>query len=443
MKKMYVGFVKKDIGGLTDMSDKICPLVYTGIATDPSGGVRPCCVFDQKYNYRGSIAEYKDSKIWKEVEKDFLDGKYHPGCHHCERQDSAGSSSKRTREVQNYKAKYNRDTLDIEHMKSIGYDLIDLRLSNKCNLKCVSCNPKSSSLIFDETKKHYDDTMHHYKHIYDLAKDRDLTNPYSDENIEDLMNCISKDSRLYFTGGEPSVVKGVLKILQRLIDEGLNKDVDIEFNSNFQTTNPKFIDLLSHFPRGLMMPSLDGIGARAEYIRFPSDWKRISDNMKYFNEKCPTWRFNIAPTISVLSIFYLDELLDFCYHNDYFINFTNMLWGPGYLNIAILPDKYKQLALQKLEHAQDKYKQLAFSIFDDINRHAMPISKSADQKRGTTDWAGNIRGLDNLRNYLYSADSDLERLKACKINLEKLDKVRGNSYIKSLPILKEMFDECL
>ena len=83
------------------------------------------------------------------------------------------------------------------------------------------------------------------------------------------------------------------------------------------------------------------------------------------------------------------------------------------------------------------------SRFDDINRHAMPISKSADQKRGTTDWAGNIRGLDNLRNYLYSADTDLERLKACTINLEKLDKVRGNSYIKSLPILKEMFDECL
>ena len=425
MKKMYVGFVKKDIGGLTDMSDKICPLVYTGIATDPSGGVRPCCVFDQRYNYRGKIATYKDSKIWKEVEKDFLDGKYHPGCHHCERQDGVNSSSKRTREIQNYKAKYKRDTLDVEHMKSIGYDLIDLRLSNKCNLKCVSCNPKSSSLIFDETKNNYENTANHYKDIYNIAKNRDLTNPYNDENIEDLMNCISKDSRLYFTGGEPSVVKGVLKILQRLIDEGLNKDVDIEFNSNFQTTNPKFIDLLSHFPRGLMMPSLDGIGTRAEYIRFPSDWKRISDNMKYFNEKCPTWRFDIAPTISVLSIFYLDELLDFCYHNNYFINFTNMLFGPDYLNIAILPDKYKQIAMQKLEHAQDKYKQLAI------------------QKRGATDPEGNIRGLDNLRNYLYSADTDLERLKACKLNLERLDKVRGNSYTKSLPILKEIFDECL
>ena len=83
------------------MSDIICPLVYNGIATDPSGGVRPCCVFDQKYNYRGNVAEYKDSDLWKEMEQDFLNGKYHVGCHHCERQDSAGSSSKRTREVRN------------------------------------------------------------------------------------------------------------------------------------------------------------------------------------------------------------------------------------------------------------------------------------------------------------------------------------------------------
>ena len=166
-----------------------------------------------------------------------------------------------------------------------------------------------------------------------------------------------------------------------------------------------------------MMRSLDGIGPRAEYIRFPSDWKRIRSNMEYFNERCPTWRFNIAPTISVLSIFYLDELLDFCHYNNYFISFTNMLWGPTYLNIAILPDKFKELALEKLEHAQ--------------------------QKRLATDSRGKIRGLPDLQNYLYSADPDLERLQACRTNLQKLDKVRGNSYTKSLPILKEIFDECL
>ena len=60
-----------------------------------------------------------------------------------------------------------------------------------------------------------------------------------------------------------------------------------------------------------------------------------------------------------------------------------MLWGPSYLNIAILPDKYKELALQKLEHA----------------------TTSRDN------WSndkGSIRGLSSLKNYLYSADPDLE-----------------------------------
>lgn len=81
---MYVGFVKKDIGDLADMYNTMCPLIYNGIATDPSGGVRPCCIFDQKYNFRGDVKDYKLSKEFQEIESAFLAGGYHPGCHHCE-----------------------------------------------------------------------------------------------------------------------------------------------------------------------------------------------------------------------------------------------------------------------------------------------------------------------------------------------------------------------
>ena len=391
---------------MADTNNTLCPLVYNGIATDPSGGVRPCCVFDQRYNFRGDVKDYRSSKRWKEIENDFLQGKYHPGCHHCERQDKAGSSSKRTREIQNYKEKYKKDSLDLDHLKSIGYDLIDLRLSNKCNLSCISCNPKSSSLIFEETKNNYDNTAMHYKTIFDLAKHRDLTNPYNEENIEQLASCIQKGSRLYFTGGEPSIVKGVLNFLQMLIDNKLNEDVHIEFNSNFQTENPKFIQLLSHFPKGHMMPSLDGVGIRAEYIRYPSNWDTIHKNILKFKEMCPTWKFHIAPTISVLSVFYLEELIHYAEKNNHYVSFTNILWGPDYLNISILPNHYKERILRTLE----KY---------------------------DTD------GIENIKNYIYSKDTDMGRLKACRSNLNRLDKIRGNSYHKSLPILKEMFDECL
>ena len=150
--KLVVGFAKKDIGALVDMS-KMCPLIYNGIATDPSGGYRPCCRFDQLHSFIGPIGEYRSSKLWKSLEDDFLNDKFPLGCWDCEKNEDANGSSKPLREVSNYKAKYKKDSLDNEHLKNIGYDLIDLRLSNKCNLGCITCNPKSSSLIKTEVEK--------------------------------------------------------------------------------------------------------------------------------------------------------------------------------------------------------------------------------------------------------------------------------------------------
>ena len=386
-------------------SKTFCPLLYNGIATDPSGGYRPCCRFHQSESFRGSLDDYKSSDMYKKIEQEFLTGVWPKGCLDCKENEERNGESKRLREISNYKNKYNQD-IDLGHLQSIKYDLVDLRLSNKCNLGCLSCNPKSSSVIFDEVKEHPNLEQHlsHYRVMFDGVKDKDLTNPYSDEEIDKLFDCVGKTSRIYFTGGEPSIVKGALKFLQRLIDEGYNETVNLEFNSNFQTYNPKFIDLLSHFPNGLMLPSIDAIGERAEYIRYPSDWSQIEKNIKLFTEKCPTWRMRFAPTISLLNIFYLDELADYCDKNNYDYSLMNILFGPQYFNITIMPDKWKDIALDKLKHLPE---------------------------------------VEGIRKYIYSRDPDLERLQACRTNLNRADRIRNNNFRRSLPILKEMFNECL
>ena len=253
--------------------------------------------------------------------------------------------------------------------------------------------------------------MDHYKHVYNWAKDKNLTTPYNDNDLEHLLETIQPGSRVYFTGGEPSVVKGVLKFLQSLIDNKLNEDITIEFNSNFQTGNPKFINLLSYFPKGLMMPSIDGIGVRAEYIRYPSDWQQIEKNIKLFVKSCPTWETHFAPTISVLNIFYLDELIDFCNTNNYILRFTNILHGPDYFNITTLPEKYKKLAIKKLKQIENT---------DCLKSDQIPM----------------------IENYIYSKDTDYKMLQKCKRNLLKSDSVRNISYKKHLPILEEIF-QCL
>lgn len=385
------------------MSDTFCPLLYTGIATDPSGGYRPCCRFRQTDSFRGSLSDYKSSEMYKKLEQDFLTGVWPKGCIDCEKNEERNGQSKRLREIANYKSKYKQE-LDLNHLKSIKYDLVDLRLSNKCNLGCLSCNPKSSSLIFDELKKHTDDHLKHMEIVFNGVKELNLTTPYPDKEINKLFDCVDKTSRIYFTGGEPSIVKGALKFLQRLIDEGYNETVTLEFNSNFQTNNPKFIDLLSYFPKGLMMPSIDAIGTRAEYIRYPSDWNQIQKNIKLFTEKCPTWKMWFAPTISILNIFYLDELVEFCKKNNYDYSFINILFGPEYFNITIMPDKWKDIALEKLKH---------------------------------------IPEANGIRKYIYSKETNLDRLQACRTNLNRGDKIRNNDFRKVLPELMEMFNECL
>ena len=67
------------------MTELICPLVYNGIATDPSGGYRPCCRFHTKHSFRGPLEEYRSSKIWKGIESDFLNNKWPLGCFDCEK----------------------------------------------------------------------------------------------------------------------------------------------------------------------------------------------------------------------------------------------------------------------------------------------------------------------------------------------------------------------
>lgn len=410
--KINVGFVVKGIGVSADMN-KMCPLIYNGIATDPSGGYRPCCRYDQLYSFHGSLQEYKTSKLWKEMEQDFLNDKFHKGCWDCEKNEKANGSSKRLREIENYKSKYKKDNIELDHLKTIGYDLIDLRLSNKCNLGCVTCNPKSSSLINDEVKKS-SDHMSHYKQIYDWVKNKNLTTPYNDQDLEILLDTVEPGSRVYFTGGEPSVVKPVLKFLQTLIDKKLNESVTIEFNSNFQTGNPKFIELLSHFPKGIMMPSIDAVGIRAEYIRYPSNWQQITKNIELFSKTCPEWTMHFAPTISILNIFYLDELIHYCNNNNYELRFTNILHGPDYFTITNLPQKYKKLAIEKLKQVSD-----------------------------TTCLAGyHTDSIAEIEKYIFSKDTDMERMKALRVNIKKLDNARSLDYKKYLPILEEIF-ECL
>lgn len=337
-----------------DVTDKIsksfCIMPWVGIATTPSGGVRPCCWMDNTENYRGDISLYESSDYLKKVKDKFLNGEYPKSCNRCEWNDKNGLTSKRLKENTNWLRNNS-----IDEYQNAEYDIIDLRLSNKCNLFCITCSPKSSSSIYDEVKNNLEHQDHYVNYFKNVSK-FNLTAPYSDKDVNDLVEKISPNSRVYFTGGEPSLIKPSFAILEKLIDKGYNKTIRLDFNSNFQAFNYKWIEILKQF-KGLMMASIDAIGPQAEYIRYGSIWTDIDQNLRRFIAECPNFEIHICPTVSILNIFYLKDIIDWSstLGTAVQINLTNRLYDPKYYDIRNLPVDLKVKAVNYLNSIDHKH----------------------------------------------------------------------------------------
>jgi len=389
-----------------DISPNMCIMPWIGLSTSTGGGIHPCCWMESlNYEkYRGSAKDYKKSEYLKNLKNQFLNGKWPKECAKCEKQEAMGNNSKRIRENHLWLQK-NKDWDSLPE----DFSYIELRLSNVCNLGCISCNSKSSSFLKKEIDKNGSEQYPDFhKSIYNTYIDADLLNPYPDDDIEEIFNMIGSNSRVYISGGEPSLVKKSIEQLTKLKDKGYNKTINLQFNSNFQTLNKEWFDILKDF-QGEMWPSIDGVGKVAEYVRYPSDWSKVSQNLKFFIEQCPHWKVRVCPTVSILNIFNLKELYEYVYNDIYEnasdnirLTLNNRVYSPNWLDIRNLPKKLKDIANNKLDHIETKYFKYEIKFNATFNY------------------------IDEVRKHLnYKPEIDFsETIK----NLEKLDKIRNNSW---------------
>jgi organic radical activating enzyme len=380
-------------------SNSWCPMPWTSIATNPSGGYKPCCEVSKAF--MGTVKEYKTSEYLNKIKSQFLSGEFPEVCNKCKAKEDIGSTSKRIRELKKFKYYFDDvDMLVLDNMSE--YLQLDLRLSNKCNLGCVTCNPRNSSFIFDETISNMESHTNTYTFHIENLKNKNLVNPYEDSEVTDILNSIQPGAMIYFTGGEPTVVKSVRTVIETLLENGQNENVRLEFNSNFQSHNPKFIDTIKHF-EGRMLASIDAIGRPGEYIRYPSKWKDVEYNLLNFKEQCPDMDLVITPTISNLNILQLNKIEDWCKQNDIRASYTNILTGPDEFNISFLPTQAKEAIAKVLENG--------------------PISNEE---------------INPIINFMLNQEEDIRKLRKCKESLTKIDSVRGTNYRDYLHNLSEI-----
>jgi hypothetical protein len=152
------------------------------------------------------------------------------------------------------------------------------------------CNPSNSELLNQEF------------HRVGLIKNP-VKLQYSNFDIVDIEHV----KKLYVAGGEPTAMPEFYDFLDHCINSGYNFDFTV--NTNAVKLSEKFKKQLKHLPHLQFIVSIDGYGDLNHYIRWPSDWATIVDNVHYLRNQGHVISFNV--TVSMYNVAELYKLLSF------------------------------------------------------------------------------------------------------------------------------------
>lgn len=297
-----------------------CKLLESHIHVNVKGKYQSCCTSTDRDNVENisthSPTEWLNSDLIINSKKMLSKGIWPSQCSVCQKREELGIHSDRLSYI------------------NLGptVEMLDLRISNSCNLKCISCNPKCSSSIAEEAYE-----MKRQGIIPIMSSDVRQHNWFDEKLIEQFLKFPLKTVK--FAGGEPMMIKFLPEFLDRL-----DPTVEIKFTSNFTLFNQRIYQSLKKFKKVNMSASIDAIGKRIEYIRYGSDWSVIENNILKYREVA---NVRLTVCLSVLNILYYDEIVEWAKKHEIEI-IDDLLEDPKWLNIKNAPYDIKS-KMNKLE----------------------------------------------------------------------------------------------
>lgn len=339
------------------ISKSFCVLPWVHLNVQPNGDIYPCCMAP----YGKSIGNTTDNtleEIWngedmKTIRKEMLVGERPKLCERCFLIEDSGLLSPRNTHNHFFDKDVNeliKDTnSETGHNDKFVLKYWDFRWSNICNFKCRMCGAFSSSKWYEDEGALYGTVMKNNGLLHFNSESREDIFKYVDRFINDV-------EEIYFAGGEPLIMDEHYIILEKLIAAG-RTNVRIRYNTNFSHIKFKKWDLhglWSHFlndPNGRIMlfASLDAVGKLAEVIRNGTKWNSVYENIRSCVDK--GMEVHISPTISILNIFHINELIDMAISvgvNPNTVSLNNLLTTPPWYDIRILPGNLKKDLMDKL-----------------------------------------------------------------------------------------------
>lgn len=341
---------------MEELMSTFCCLPWIHLATHPDGGTTLCCISDHRNGTSrarnlnpttflnlndSSIDSMMNNDYFKEVRLQMLEGKIPNACQRCFNEESNNVRSKRVEENSkfNFTEDVARAITSADGRIPVNFKFIELRLGNLCNLRCVTCNPNSSSkwiLPYQKLQSELTFVTH-----YDRKINCSWTE--SDEFWSDLFEHSENLELIYVNGGEPTLVEKHWKYLEELIARGYNERITLWYNINLTNLPDKLIELWKQFKKVQITCSIDDLYGRNDYIRAGSNFDTIIANLdKLQNLAC--FDVSVCQTISWLNIYYINEFNKFMRDRGLHVH-LNFVYDPEFLSLKVLPQDIKDKLL--------------------------------------------------------------------------------------------------
>lgn len=322
------------------MSNNFCTMPFNSLEISPDGTCKVCCKIrtdikktDSEYFnvLTDSIEDIWNSKDLKRLRKKFLNNERPSECELCWTEEESNVKSLRLQTIKN-KVSY----------KSPVISYLSLKLSNKCNLACRICSPHLSSLWQTQFEKL--NLKLSPKKMFETVQ----MEKFQGERLDSLHKLSTNLNHLLIYGGEPLINDEVINYLSFLVSSGLSKNIQLTMNTNGTIYDKSQIELFNNFRKVDLYLSIDDIEKRFEYQRWPTRWSKINDNILNYS-KHENFNLEFYPTVSVLNVLNLDEILTKLTEYNIPITFNNFVHDPKYLSIKNLPDSVKKQIIEILK----------------------------------------------------------------------------------------------
>jgi MoaA/NifB/PqqE/SkfB family radical SAM enzyme len=385
------------------MADNFCIMPFVHSFVTPNI-VSPCCAYTDNIKLN-SKEQYWDSHQLKNIQKNMLDNVRDTGCDICWKKEDRGYSSLRQHSNQIYADHVE----EIKQNKKLDHPFyIDLRLGNLCNLKCRMCVSEWSSQIageiLDNPNEDWIDTP--TQKVIEL----------DDDTWELLDQWLPHVRRVFMTGGEPTIIKRNLDYINKIISSGRSKEVELIFTTNATNINQKFIEIGKEFKSVSYNVSIDAVGTLAKYIRYPSDWATIENNLKNIK-----WGVSLNTTIQWLNMTRLNEIFDYIENCGIAFGgvWFQLVTDPAYLDPIYAPKFMKEKCISDIDNflnrpflQEEKYNNILYG----------ELKQSLTQTKEFL-----VKNIDNTQH----VDEFLKRM-------EILDRLRGQKLFEVLPELQQL-----